>query len=107
MRGHRLASLLAGFIALLGVGLLAASPAAAATSGTDIMRPTGTCKVWFDDHTYGASCAGGPYKAVAYCDTGWPWLTPVYGAATSNWGWSYAYCSSVQGTLAYGEVQFF
>ena len=100
-------------------GLMFASPAQAAHITTHARashpaaRPApqwtyhASCETWSDSHTFGAACSGGPYHAVAYCQTGpffWQ-VTTVYGPSVSNWGWSYAYCGSVQGTLNSGDIQ--
>ncbi|WP_031070165.1 hypothetical protein [Streptomyces sp. NRRL WC-3742] len=85
--------------ATLVVGGLTATPASAATTSTL------SCETWQDSNTFGARCTSNDgaswYRAWAMCQNGvtvWgQWLVP----GVKDW-WSYAYCTSVNSSLAYG-----
>ncbi|WP_181795289.1 hypothetical protein [Streptomyces sp. WELS2] len=86
--------LLAG---VFGAAVLA-SGALVANAGTAQAVPQACRTPWTDGTTYGVSCSGGPYIAVAQCKNG-QW---VQGASASNYSWSYAYCSTVGSTYKSG-----
>ncbi|MEE1782139.1 hypothetical protein PUR71_04230 [Streptomyces sp. SP17BM10] len=97
VRALALAAVAAGSL-VVGVG--AAAPASA--------RTTDVCDVWSDGNTFGTSCGRSDvaivFRAKALCNNG----QIVYGAwkATGGGSWSYAYCTSVNSTVASGGWQF-
>ncbi|MEU1289515.1 hypothetical protein [Kitasatospora sp. NPDC005856] len=87
--------------ASLTLAVAAATPASATTTNN-------TCSTWNDGNTFGAYCSevspGNYFQAVAHCNNG----QTVYGLWHTAGGkiWSYAFCTSVNSSLAGGGIRF-
>ncbi|MFC7330707.1 hypothetical protein [Marinactinospora rubrisoli] len=80
----RVVSLLAALVAAVGLAMVP-------TTANAEIEQAAACRPWYDSRTFGVSCSGGPYIAVAQCTNG----RTVQGASASNGSWSYAYCATV------------
>ncbi|MFD8596706.1 hypothetical protein ACFV1L_17055 [Kitasatospora sp. NPDC059646] len=97
MRKIRALAAAGAVAATLMAGVVAATPASAAT----------TCTTWNDDATAGITCSyynGYNYvRAVAHCTNG----QEIAGAwaRVGTGAWSYAYCSTLNSSLSYAYSQ--